>query len=125
MKDLVIVIAIVFLVFVPGYYTNSYLKDSAKEIVTIVENIENEVKIGEMGNLKLVQNLKEKWEKEQDWWNILSNHQNTDEVQRQIEMLITNYENKEKSEVLINLTEIKSIVEDVPKGEGIMLVNIF
>lgn len=125
MKDLIIVIVVIALVFVPGYYTKKYLEDSGKMIVETLKEIRDEVNNGEMDNIELVYELKEEWEKEQDLWNVFSNHQNTDEIQREIEKLITNYENKERHEALINITEIKSIVEDAPKGEGILLVNIF
>lgn len=125
MKDLIIVITVLLLVFVPGHYTKKYLEDSGKKIVEILMEIRQDVE-GEMFEKpNLVYELKDEWDKEQELWNVFSNHQNTDEIQREIEKLITNYEGRERHEALINITEIKSIIEDAPKGEGIALVNIF
>lgn len=125
MKDLIIVIIVIVLVFVPGYYTKKYLEDSGEKIVETLVEIRHDVEQDRFENSNLVYELKEEWDKEQELWNIFSNHQNTDQIQREIEKLITNYEGKERREALINITEIKSIIEDAPKGEGIALVNIF
>lgn len=125
MKDLIIVIVVLALVFVPGYYTKKYLEDSGKKIVETLVEIREDVEQERFENANLVYELKDEWDKEQELWNVFSNHQNTDEIQREIEKLITNYEGKERHEALINITEIKSIIEDAPKGEGIALVNIF
>lgn len=125
MKDLIIVIAVLALVFVPGYYTKKYLEDSGKKIVETLVEIREDVEQERFDNSNLVYELKDEWDKEQELWNVFSNHQNTDQIQREIEKLITNYVGKERHEALINITEIKSIIEDAPKGEGIALVNIF
>ncbi|MBO5179574.1 MAG: DUF4363 family protein [Clostridia bacterium] len=125
MKDLIIVIVVIALVFVPGYYTKKYLEDSGKKIVETLVQIREDVEEGRFENSNLVYELKDEWDEEQELWNVFSNHQNTDQIQREIEKLITNYEEKERHEALINITEIKSIIEDAPKGEGIALVNIF
>ena len=125
MKDLIIVIVVLALFFVPGYYTKKYLEDSGKKIVETLVEIREDVEQERFENANLVYELKDEWDKEQELWNVFSNHQNTDEIQREIEKLITNYEGKERHEALINITEIKSIIEDAPKGEGIALVNIF
>lgn len=125
MKDLIIVIVVLLLVFVPGHYTKKYLEDSGEKIVEILTEIRQDVEQERFENSNLVYELKVEWDKEQELWNVFSNHQNTDEIQREIEKLITNYESKERHEALINITEIKSIIEDAPKGEEIALVNIF
>lgn len=125
MKDLSVVIIILILVFVPGYYTEKYLEASGERILKQVSEIENEIKEGKLENIEKIKELKEDWEKEQKLWNILSNHQNTDDVQKNIEILLTNYENKEDKEALVNLAEIRFILEDVPRGEKIRAVNIF
>ena len=125
MKDLIIVIVVLVLVFVPGHYTKKYLEDSGEKIVEILTKIRQDVEQERFENSNLVYELKVEWDKEQELWNVFLNHQNTDEIQREIEKLITNYEGKERHEALINITEIKSIIEDAPKGEGIALVNIF
>lgn len=125
MKDFSIIIVILILVFVPGYYAEKYLESSGERILKQVAELENEIKEGKLENVDKVERLKKDWETEQSIWNILSNHQNTDDVQKNIEILLTNYENKEDKEALVNLAEIRFILEDVPRGEKIRLVNIF
>lgn len=125
MKDLSVIVIILLLVFVPGYYSEIYLKKSGEEIVNMLEKVEEEVKFGNMDYFNKVEEIKKKWEKEQELWNILSNHQNTDDVQKNIEIMLANYENKEADDVLANIAEIRFILEDVPKGEKIRIVNIF
>ena len=125
MKDLIIVFVVLVLVFVPGHYTKKYLEDSGEKIVETLVKIKQDVEKETFENSNLVYELKDEWNKEQELWNVFSNHQNTDQIQREIEKLITNYESKERHEALINITEIKSIIEDAPKGEGIAIVNIF
>lgn len=124
MKDIFLIALVIIIVFIGGEFTRNYLIDSGKTILDDLDILEEEIKIENFNDMDFVIQIKEKWNKIQRNWNILSDHQNTDEVQREFEKLIVNYESEEKEECLINIVEIKSIIEDTPRGEEFSLVNI-
>ena len=124
MKDILVIGIVIALVFFAGHWSRMYLIKSGNEVLDDLKILENKIKNDEMEEIDLAISIKEKWEGIESSWNILSDHQNTDEIQREFEKLIVNYENKEKEESLINITEIKSMIEDTPRGEEFSIVNI-
>lgn len=124
-KDLIIVIVILLLVFIPGYFVKNYLENSGNKIVERLEMLEDSVYYGNFESIETIYSIKKDWETTENVWNVLSNHQNTDEIQREFEKLVANYKMANINATLINITEIKSMIEDTPRGEAFSLVNIF
>ncbi len=56
---------------------------------------------------------------------MISNHQNTDNIDLAFTRLIISYGEQEKAECLVNLAEVVALIEDTPRSEKIAWVNIF
>ena len=125
MRDLVVFIAILLIVFVPGYFSEKYLVDTGNELVQRLNVIKNEIEEDRMENLEEVKAIKKRWDEVETVWNFFSNHQNTDDIELAFTRLIISYGEEEKAECLVNLAEVVCLIEDTPRSEKIAWVNIF
>ena len=107
MRDLLVFIGIILIVFIPSYYTEKFLVDSG------MESIEELTKI------------KAEWDKIEDKWNMLLNHQITDNIELSFTRLLISYGEDEKAECLVNIAEIVCLIEDAPRTEKIAWANLF
>ena len=56
--------------------------------------------------------------------NRLTNHQSVDEIDIELNKLFKNYELMDETEALMNIIEIKTMLDDMHKGESFTLTNI-
>lgn len=125
MRDLIVSISIILIVFIPSYYAEKFLIDSGKELTTRLNVIKNEVEEDSMESMAELIKIKEKWDEVEAAWNMLYNHINTDNIELSFTRLLISYGEKEKAECLVNLAEIVCLIEDTPRSEKISLENIF
>ena len=125
MRDLIVAIVILLVVFVPSYFSEKYLKDSGSELVSRLNVIKDEIEEDRMENLEELHAIKKKWDEIEATWNILSNHKDTDDIELAFTRLMISYGEQEKAECLVNLAEVVALLEDTPRGEKISWENIF
>lgn len=125
MRDLIVCIAILIIVFVPSYFAQKYLVDTGDELVSRLNVIKDEIEEDRMENLEELNKIKNRWDEIESVWNIISNHQGTDNIELAFTRLIISYGEKEKAECLVNLAEVVALIEDTPRSEKIGWENIF
>lgn len=125
MRDLIVSIVIILIVFIPSYYAEKFLIDSGKELTVRLKVIKDEVEEDSMESFEELVKIKEDWDKTEKIWNMLYNHINTDNIELSFTRLLISYGEKEKAECLVNLAEIVCLIEDTPRSERISLENIF
>lgn len=125
MRDLVVFIAIIIIVFVPSYYSEKYLINTGNELVERLNIIKDEVEDDSMERLDELKDIKRRWDEIEAVWNMLSSHHNTDNIELSFTRLLISYGEKEKAECLVNLAEIVCLIEDTPRSEKISFENIF
>ena len=125
MRDLIVSIAILIIVFVPSYISEKYLIDSGQELVVRLNIIKDEIEEDSMESLEELQEIKKKWDEIEPNWNMLSNHLGTDNIELAFTRLLISYGEKEKAECLVNLAEVVALIEDAPRSESIGWENIF
>lgn len=125
MRDLIVVIVILLIVFVPSFFSEKYLKESGSELVSRLNVIKDEIEEDRMENLEELYAIKKKWDEIEATWNILSNHKDTDDIELAFTRLMISYGEQEKAECLVNLAEVVALLEDTPRGEKISWENIF
>ena len=125
MRDLIVSITIIVLVFTSSYFSEKYLIDSGKELVERLNVIKEEVEEDSMERFQELTNIKKKWDETEAKWNMFSNHINTDNIELAFTRLLISYGENEKSECLVNLAEIICLIEDTPRSEKIGWENIF
>jgi hypothetical protein len=58
MRDLIVSVAIIMLVFISGYYSEKYLIDTGKELVSRLKVIEAEIKEDKMESFEELKDIK-------------------------------------------------------------------
>lgn len=124
MRDLIVVIVVILIVFIPSYYSEKYLSESGSKIVDRLNVIKDEIEEDRMQNLEELLSIKENWDSIEKVWNAISSHQNTDNIELAFTRLIISYGEEEKAECLVNLAEVVALLEDTPRSEKISLENI-
>ena len=125
MRDLIVCIAILIIVFIPNYFSQKFLIDTVNELVSRLNVIKDEIEEDRMENLNELNSIKKRWDEIEGMWNVISNHQETDDIDLAFTRLIISYGEKEKAECLVNLAEVVALIEDTPRGEKIAWQNIF
>lgn len=125
MRDIIVVIVIVLIVFVPSYYSEKYLIDTGKELVERLNVVKDEVEEDSMEKMDELIKIKQRWDEVEIGWNMFSNHINTDNIEIAFTRLLISYGEKEKAECLVNLAEIMFYIEDTPRSEKMCWQNIF
>ena len=125
MRDLIVSISILLLVFVPGYYSEKYLIDTGNELVNRLRVVESEIKEDRMESIEELKNIKKRWDEVEVFWNMVTNHLYTDNIELAFIRLLISYDEDEKAECLVNIAEVIAIIEDTPRSEKIDWVNIF
>lgn len=125
MRDLIVSVSIILIVFILGYFSEKYLIDTGNELVSRLEVIESEIKEDKMERIEELKDIKRRWDEVEWMWNLLANHLYTDNIDLAFTRLIISYGEQEKAECLVNLAEVVAIIQDIPRGEKIDIVNIF
>ena len=125
MRDLIVSVAIIMLVFISGYYSEKYLIDTGKELVSRLKVIEAEIKEDKMESFEELKDIKKRWDEVEVFWNMVTNHLYTDNIELAFIRLLISYDEDEKAECLVNIAEVVAIIEDTPRSEKIDWVNIF
>ena len=125
MRDLIVSVVIIMLVFISGYYSEKYLIDTGKELVNRLKVIEAEIKEDKMESFEELKDIKKRWDEVEVFWNIVTNHLYTDNIELAFIRLLISYDEDEKAECLVNIAEVVAIIEDTPRSEKIDWVNIF
>ena len=125
MRDLIVSVVIIMLVFISGYYSEKYLIDTGKELVSRLKVIEAEIKEDKMESFEELKDIKKRWDEVEVFWNMVTNHLYTDNIELAFIRLLISYDEDEKAECLVNIAEVVAIIEDTPRSEKIDWVNIF
>lgn len=124
MRDFIIILVIIVLVFGGGYWTESYLEKTEEELTIMLDELHDEIRSGNMDNQEKVNSLKELWAKTKDNWHILGNHEEIDEIEAQLNRFTESYIYQNATEATLSLVEMRFRINDIHKGEKLELVNI-
>ena len=124
MKEAIIIICVLVIVFVPNILFKNYLKDSGKELIKILEDLENDVKNGNTENAENAKKLKDKFLEKEKKWILIVDHDILDEIEDGIAECIAYYNDEEKTEFISAYNKLKEHIKDLKKREEISLANI-
>lgn len=124
MKDLIIIVIIITLVFGGGYLSEKFLEESEKELIDLLEEIHSQIKIGDMTHVDSVYRLQQRWEESKPKWHILAKHQDIDDIEAGLYRFIKAYELGDNKEASFLIVEVMFRINDMHKGEKLELVNI-
>lgn len=124
MRDFIVCISILILVFTASYFSEKYLVESGNNLVKRLNVIKNEIEEDSMDNMQELNLIKKEWDKMERNWNMLANHISTDNIELAFTRLLISYGENEKSECLVNIAEVIALIQDTPRSEKIDWENI-
>lgn len=125
MKETVIIIVSLVLVFVPSFIFKNFLDRSGKDILNILESMSEDIKNDTTPNEDKSKTLKEAFLEKEKRWIMIVDHEILDEIEDDIEECIFYYNDSEKTEFLSAQSRLKNHIEDLKKREEVSIVNIF
>ena len=124
MKEAIIIICVLVIVFVPNFLFKNYLKDSGKELIKILEDLENDVKNGNTENAENAKKLKDKFLEKEKKWILIVDHEILDEIENGVEECVAFYDAEDKMEFEASYNKLKNSIEDLGKREETTIANI-
>lgn len=124
MKEAVIIIVSLALVFAPSFIFKNFLDRSGKDVLNILESMSEDIKNDTTPNEDKSRTLKETFLKKEKSWIMIVDHEILDEIEDGIEECVFYYNDSEKTEFLSACNKLKNHIEDLKKREEISIVNI-
>lgn len=124
MRDIIIILVIIVAVFGGSFFVDKKLENTGQNLIKNIELVQQEVETNQMNDMSTLNDFKVSWDNCKNILNILTNHQAVDEIDIELNKLIKNYEMKDEVEALMNIIEIKTMLDDMHKGESFTLTNI-
>lgn len=126
MRLLASLITILLLVMAAGFWTNHSLEETAQYLGQQIEGISQEVKQGEWDAAqRQSQELEKAWKEKAWWWPIILDHQEIDNIEFSLVKAREYIASRNLSLTSGQLSEIKLMIEHIPRKEALNLENIF
>lgn len=123
MKEYIILVVVLVLIFTPNTLFKNYLKKSGNELISIVNDLKNDIEENRIKEGKS-DKLKKAFLEREKIWIMIVDHDMLDEIEYQIEDCVALYDNDYKKEFIAAANRLVDAVEDLYKREEISLSNI-
>lgn len=119
-------IAIIMIALVgSGLVLNHALQDSTRALTRQIDRVDCNVRAYQWQEAqKEIEELKKTWEQQGKWWPIFLDHQEIDNIDFSLARVKEYVAGRDYSLSLGQLSELKLIVDHIPKKEAITLKNI-
>lgn len=124
MKEIVILIVVIMLVFIPNYIFREYLKASGKELIDIVEELKDNLEKDREINSMDVDKLKKDFLAKEKIWILIVDHDMLDEIEYEVEDCVAQYSIETKNDFISSANRLSDEVKDLSRREEISLANI-
>lgn len=125
MKETVIIIVSLALVFTPSFIFKNFLDRTGRDVLNILDSMKEDIKNDMVPNDEKAEALKETFLEKEKSWIMIVNHEILNEIEDGIEECVFYYNYSEKAEFLSACGRLKNHIEDLKKREEISVVNIF
>lgn len=123
-KEIIIMITVLILIFVPNILFKNYLKNTGEELIDILKEMNKNITNSNEVDNKLAEKLKEEFLKKEEKWILIVDHDLLDEVEMNIKDCISYYEKNEETDFLASYQKAIDCIEDLSKREELSLANI-
>ena len=123
MKEWIILITVLCLVFLPNIFFKKYLRDSGNELIEVVKILQDNLK-GETVNEEDAMRLKSAFYEREKVWILIVDHDMLDEIEYNVEECVALYSIENKKEFESSAYKLIDEIEDLSKREEISLANI-
>ena len=125
-KEYVIIAVIVVIILLTDYWTDKNLSDATRFLKDSMIEIEQKVKDENMNEAQdEFFNVKEEWKSRGEKLALFVEHNELEKVNKNVELLVANFESGDKDELLENVADLKFILEHIEEKNQLKLKNIF
>jgi len=108
-----------------GYWINYSLQEATDQLSSQVKQISMEIKRGDWSAARSGSDrLQISWEQDARWWPIILDHQEIDNIEFSMARTTEYVKNKDLALAQGQLSELKLMVEHIPRKEKVNLENI-
>lgn len=123
MKEIIILIVVLMLVFIPNFSFKHYLERSGKEMIDIVKELEKNIENGNVIESDS-EKLRNAYLDKEKVWILLVDHDMLDEIEYKVEDCVSHYTLDNKEDFLSTAHQLCDGIEDLTKREEISWGNI-
>lgn len=124
MKEIIILMIVLMLVFIPNTLFRMYLKSSGEELVTIVNELKSKLEKEDEINELDARNLKKNFLEKEKIWILIVDHDMLDEIEYEVENCVAMYSKENMRDFISSANRLRDEIEDLAKREEISLANI-
>lgn len=123
-KEIIIMITVLVLIFVPNMLFKNYLKNTGEELINILKEMKDNITSSEKTDDKLSEKLKTEFLKKEEKWILIVDHDLLDEVEMNVKDCISYYEKNEETDFIASYQKAIDCIEDLFKREELSFANI-
>ncbi len=125
MRTLVTLLIVLGIIVGLGFWANYSLEESACDLIAQIDKVAAEIK----GNrwteaTNHVEELEKVWSQKASWWPIILDHTEIDNIEFSLAKVKEYVANQHKPLSLGQLSELKLMIEHIPRKEAITLENV-
>lgn len=124
MKEILIIIAVLLLVFIPNIIFKNFLDKSGSELIDILESMNQDIQNEQEADKQKSEKLKQTFLEKEEKWILIVDHEILDEVENSLQECIAFYNAEDKMEYESSFGKLKNHIEDLTKREETTLRNI-
>lgn len=124
MKETIIICVSLALVFVPSCIFKNYLEKTGKDVLQILESMNDDIKNEANPDEEKSKVLEKVYLEKEKKWILIVDHDILDEIEDGIAECIAYYNDEEKTEFISAYNKLKEHIKDLKKREEISLANI-
>lgn len=124
MKETIIICVSLTLVFVPSFIFKNYLEKTGKDVLQILESMNEDIKNEITPDEEKSKVLEKVYLEKEKKWILIVDHDILDEIEDGIAECIAYYNDEEKTEFISAYNKLKEHIKDLKKREEISLANI-
>lgn len=126
LREYIVIIVILIIVFLTEYITNKNLDDSIKWMSDGIASVENKIVEDNTEEAKNeFKDLKNKWKEESDKLALFVEHNELEKISNDIVIIESNLESDETDKILENIDELQFMLEHIQEKNKLKLKNIF
>lgn len=119
------IIVTLILIISAGVWTNYALQTSTKDLIGQIDRVSTEIKSQDWQSAKKqTEKLEKDWTKEAKWWPVFLDHQEMDNIDFSMAKVKEYVSSRNNSLSLGQLSEIRIMVEHIPRKDAVNLKNI-
>lgn len=108
-----------------GFWINNSLQESTDRLSNQIQEVSNSIRQGDWSSARHSSDQMERsWEKDASWWPVVLDHQEIDNIEFSMSRSSEYVRNQDQALAQGQLSELRLMVEHIPRKEKVNLENI-